>query len=126
MQTLVIDSHYRRAQAHKLVDAAPTGAVLTIKPASRSTDQNSKLWAVLSDISRAMPGGRRHTPEIWKCLLMNACGHAVQFETGINGQPFPIGFSSSKLTKAQFSELLEFALAWGAEQGVRFSDEVAA
>jgi hypothetical protein len=125
-QTLVIDSHYRRQQAHKLVEAAPIGAVLTIKPASRSTDQNAKLWAVLSDISRAMPGGRRHTPEAWKCLMMHACGHAVQFETGINGQPFPIGFSSSRLTKAQFSELLEFALAWGAENGVRFSDEVAA
>ena len=126
MQTLILDSHYRRAQAHKLVDAAPLGAVLTIKPAKRTTDQNSMLWQLLSDISRAKPQGRTHTPEVWKCLMMNACGHAVQFEMGLNGQPFPVGFSSSKLTKAQFSELLEFVLCYAAENGVTLRDEVAA
>ncbi len=124
-QTLILDCQYRRTQAHRLVDAAPTGAVLTIKPASRTTDQNSKLWAVLSDISRAKPGGRMHTPEVWKCLFMNACGHAVQFAIGLNEQPFPVGFSTSKLSKAQFSDLLEFIHAWAAEQGVELQ-EVAA
>jgi len=124
-QTIVIDSHYRRQQAHKLVEAAPIGAVLTIKPASRSADQNAKLWALLSDISRAMPGGRRATPETWKALMMHACGHAVQFEMGINGQPFPVGFSSSKLSKAEMSDLIEFISAWAAEQGITLR-EVAA
>lgn len=126
MQTLILDSHYRRAQAHKLVDAAPLGAVLTIKPAKRTTDQNSMLWQLLSDISRAKPQGRTHTPEMWKCLMMHACGHAVQFEMGLNGQPFPTGFSSSKLTKDQFSDLLEFVLSWAAENGVTFREGVAA
>lgn len=126
MQTLILDSHYRRQQAHKLVDAAPLGAVLTIKPAKRTTDQNAMLWQLLSDISRAKPQGRTHTPEVWKALMMHACGHAVQFEMGLNGQPFPTGFSSSKLTKDQFSDLLEFVLSYAAENGVTLRDEVAA
>jgi hypothetical protein len=124
-QTLVIDSHYRRQQAHKLVEAAPIGAVLTIKPASRSADQNAKLWALLSDISRAMPGGRRHTPEVWKELFCHACGHAVQFEMGLNGQPFPTGFRTSRMSKAEMSDLIEFISAWAAEQGITLR-EVAA
>jgi hypothetical protein len=124
-QTLVIDSHYRRQQAHKLVEAAPIGAVLTIKPASRSTDQSNKMWAMLSDISRAMPGGRKHTPEVWKELFCHACGHATQFEMGLNGQPFPVGFRTSRMSKAEMSDLIEFISAWAAEQGITLR-EVAA
>jgi hypothetical protein len=124
-QTLVIDSHYRRQQAHKLVEAAPIGAVLTIKPASRTSDQNAKLWTLLSDISRAMPGGRKHTPEVWKELFCHACGHAVQFEMGLNGQPFPVGFRTSRMSKAEMSDLIEFIHAWAAEQGITLR-EVAA
>lgn len=125
-QTVILDSRYRREQAHRLVDAAPIGAVMSIALPKRSTEQNSKLWAALSDISRAMPGGRKHTPETWKALFMHAMGHQSRFEMGLNGEPFPAGFRSSQLNKSQMSELIEFILAWGAEQGVRFGDEVAA
>lgn len=126
MQTLILDSRYRRDQAHKLVDAAPINAVLTIAPPKRSTDQNKLMWALLSDVSRAMPQGRKHTAEVWKDLFCHACGHAVQFEMGLNGQPFPVGFRTSRMTKDQMRDLLEFIMAWGAENGVQFSDEVAA
>jgi len=54
---------------------------------------------------------------------MHACGFAVQFEMGLNGQPFPTGFSSSRMTTAEMSELIEWIYAYGAEQGVRWSDE---
>ena len=73
-----------------------------------------------------MPEGRRHTPEVWKALFMNACGHDVQFETGLNGSPFPVGFRSSRLSKGQMSELIEFIYAKGAEWGVEWSDETRA
>lgn len=125
-QTVVIDSQYRRDLAHKLVAAAPVGAVMTISPAKRSTDQNSRFWAMLSDIARAKPEGRVHTPEAWKALFMHALGHSVRFEMGLNGEPFPVGFRSSKLTKGQMSDLMEFMSAWAAERGVIFSNEARA
>lgn len=125
-QTVVIDSQYRRDLAHRLVAAAPVGAVMTIAPAKRSTDQNSRFWAMLSDISRAKPDGRMHTPETWKALFLHAMGHASRFEMGLNGEPFPVGFRSSQLSKAQMSDLMEFMSAWAAEKGVIFSHEVAA
>lgn len=125
-QTVVIDSQYRRDLAHRLVAAAPVGAVMTISPAKRTADQNARFWAMLSDISRAKPEGRVHTPEAWKALFMHALGHSVRFEMGLNGEPFPVGFRSSKLTKGQMSDLMEFMSAWAAERGVIFSNEARA
>lgn len=122
-QTVILDSRYRREQAHRLVDAAPIGAVMTIAPAKRSLDQSDKMWAMLSDISRAKPLGRTHTPDVWKALMMKACGHAVQFTLGIDGEPFPLGFRSSRLSKAQMSDLIEFMHQFGAEHGIRWSNE---
>jgi hypothetical protein len=67
--------------------------------------------------------GRCHTAEVWKELFCHACGHAVQFEIGLNGQPFPTGFRTSKMSKAQMGDLITFIQAWGDEHGVRWSDE---
>lgn len=122
-QTVILAGPSSRKTAHMLIDKAPDRAVVAIKPESRSGAQNDRLWAMLSDISRAKPEGRQHIPEVWKAIFMAACGHAVQFEMGLNGQPFPIGFRSSRLTKAQMSDLQEFVSAYGAEHGVIWSDE---
>lgn len=120
-QTIILSSVARRITAARMLANAPDGAVVNIRPASRTNDQNAKLWALLSDVSRAKPGGRSLTPDVWKCLFMNACGHAVQFEHGLSGEPFPIGFRSSRLSKEQMGELIDFIEMWGAQNGVQFS-----
>lgn len=124
-QTVILNSASQRAFAKRMVDCAPAGAVMTVKEATRTTDQNALLWSVLSDISRAKPEGRKHTPEVWKCLFMSACGHAVQFEMGLDGKPFPVGFRSSRLSKSQFSDLIEFIYSWCAEKGISLNREAA-
>lgn len=123
-QIVILRGDYQRLMAHHLIDKAPINAVVKIAPESRSTDQNAKMWAMLSDISRAKPEGRRHAPEVWKCLMMHACGHETAFETGLDDRPFPIGFQSSKLTKAQMSDLIEFIAAYGAQHNVKWSEGV--
>lgn len=121
-QTIILHGPSQRDFAKRLIDSAPADAVLSIREATRTTDQNAKMWAMLSDISRAKPQGRCHTTEVWKTLFMHACGHAVQFETGLNGQPFPTGFRSSKLTKSQMADLIEFIYAYGAEHEVAWTE----
>ena len=123
-QTVILRGDTQRALARKLIDRAPVDAVVTIRQATRSLDQSAKMWALLSDLSRAKPDGRTHTPEVWKELMMHACGHAVQFELGINGQPFPVGFRSSRLTKSQMSDLIEFIYEYGSRHGVVWTDPV--
>lgn len=121
-QTVILSGPSRRALAKQIIDRAPQDAVVTVRAATRSTDQNAKMWAMLSDLARAKPEGRTHTSEVWKQLVMHACGHAVQFEIGLNGQPFPTGFRSSRLTKQQMGDLIEWIYAYGAEHGVVWSE----
>jgi hypothetical protein len=112
-----------RTRAHLLVDKAPPGFVCTVKEPKRTLDQNDKMWAMLTDISVAMPGGRRHTPDDWKAIFMNACGWECQFLEGLDGRPFPQGFRSSKLSKSQMASLITFIQEYGDRHGVRWSDD---
>lgn len=120
---VIIRRQSQRDYAKRLVDAAEPGTAITIRPATRSVEQNAKMWAMLSDVSRAQPDGRQHTPEVWKELFMHACGHACRFEVGLDGLPFPAGFRSSRLTVRQMADLIEFISAYGAEHGVRWSHD---
>lgn len=121
-QTVIIRGDAQRALAKSLVDRSPPNAVITFKEETRTNEQSMKMWSMLSDIARAKPDGRCHPAETWKALAMHACGWAVQFENGLNGQPFPVGYRSSRMTKAQMAELIEFLYSYGAEKSVRWSE----
>lgn len=125
-QTVILNGRYACIKAHNLIDVAPFGAVMKISLPKRTNAQNDKMWAMISDVSQAKPEGRCHTAEVWKSLFMQACGHAVQFENGLDGTPFPVGFRSSRLTKDQMSEMIEFIYSYGARHGVKFTtgDEI--
>ncbi|MFK4871620.1 recombination protein NinB [Novosphingobium sp. ZW T3_23] len=124
-QTITLANPSVRALAHRLIDAAPAGAVVNIKEAARTSDQNAKLWAMLSDIARAKPQGRVLTTEVWKALFMNAAGFTCAFEPTLDGQGvIPLGFKSSRLNKAEFSDLLEAIHCFAAEHGIQFTDPI--
>ena len=112
----------QRYHAAKFIEQAPDGYIVTIKEPTRSLDQNARLWAMLTDVSKAMPHGRRHTPDDWKCLFMHACGWEVQFLDGLDGRPFPSGFRSSHTTVRQMADLITFISAYGDEHGVAWSE----
>lgn len=120
MVKLVTKAHRQRAIA--LVSSAPEGYVVTIQEPTRSLEANAKMWAMLQDISRCQPMGRKHTPDDWKAIAMNACGWECQFIEGLDGRPFPQGFRSSNLTVRQMSVLIEFLYSLGAEHGVIWTD----
>lgn len=118
--TFIIRGDIQRQRAKQAIDQAPIDYVVKVEEQTRSNPQNNHMWALLSEISIAKPEGRTHTPELWKALAMKACGHEVQFLQGLDGQPFPIGFRSSKLTVSQMSDLIEWIYAYGSENGVIF------
>lgn len=120
---VILSSQFARARAHSLIDKAPDGFAMTIAEPKRTNAQNDKMWAMLTDISVAMPGGQRYTPDEWKPRIMQACGFECQFLPGIlDGHPFPVGFKSSELTKTQMAALISWMQAWGDEQGIRWTD----
>lgn len=117
---------WEKARAKHLIDAAPVGYVFSVSEPKRTDAQNRKLWAMLSDIAMAKPEGRKHIPEVWKCIFMAACGHEVAFEMGLDNRPFPVGFRSSKLSVSQMADLITFIQAYGDTHGVMWSDEARA
>jgi hypothetical protein len=89
----------------------------------RTLDQNRLLWAVLTDLGRQINWhGNRLAPEEWKCVL-TASIKRQKVVPGIDGGFVVIGQSTSRMTKQELSELIELAYAFGAQQGVVFSDE---
>lgn len=121
-QTIRIVGALSAQKAKDLIDRAPHGAVVNIRPAARSNEQNSKMWAMLSDIARAKPQGRELTTDKWKALFMDAIGIPADWEPGISGGVVNVGYRSSRLTKEQMSDMIEQMYAYGAEHGVEWSE----
>ena len=125
--TVIISTPGQRDRARHWCSIAPEGTRVAFHKPGRTIPQNDRMWAMLTDVAQQVThNGTRYTPDQWKQLFMHACGHEVHFMAGLNGEPFPAGFRSSKLNKEQMSDLMEFIAAWGAERGVKFGDEAAA
>lgn len=122
-QTVILRGDVQRALAKQLIDKAPQDAIVNVREATRTLDQNSKMWAMLSDIARARPQGRVLKTDKWKALFMDAIGIPADWEPGLNGGVVNVGYRSSTLTKQQMSDLIESMYAYGAEHGVVWSDE---
>lgn len=122
---LVLESPSDRRRATRWVQTAQPGTRLEFKGAKRTLDQNSRMWAMLTDVATQKEHcGRRYTPDQWKVLFMHACGREVQFIPSLDGATFlPWGQSSSDLSKQEMSELIDFIHAWGAQNGVVFQGE---
>jgi hypothetical protein len=123
MTHTVILHQSRKPLAHSLIERAPAGSVMEIKPPRRTLPQNARLHAAISEIARAKPQGRVYPIEVWKALFMAMAGHKVRFEPALDGNGVvPIGFRTSRLSKDECSELIECIAAYAAEHGIELSE----
>lgn len=119
MQTIILHHPQHRAAATRLVGLAPEGSVVTVSPPRRSLDQNAKMWAMLGEWARQVDhGGRKYDAETWKAIFMRALGHEVRMVPDLRGEPFPVGFRSSHLSKAQMADLITFIQSEADARGV--------
>lgn len=96
----------------------PVGYVIRTSPPTRNLEQNAALWALLFEISAQVVWyGQKLSASEWKDVL-TASLKKQKAVPGIDGGFVICGQSSSKMTKAEFSELLELAHAFAAQQGV--------
>lgn len=95
--------------------------VMEVKPETRSSAQNKRLWAMLTDISQQVDWyGRKLTPEDWKHIFTAALSKQ-DVVPGIDGGFVVLGKSTSKMTKGEMAELQTLMEAFGAEKGVKFT-----
>ena len=96
--------------------------VLELKPATRSLEQNAKMWACLTDISKQVDWyGNTLSPDDWKHVL-SASLRKQRAVPGIDGGFVVVGLQTSQMTIAEMSEMIELAHAFGADKGVLFHD----
>jgi hypothetical protein len=86
---------------------APFGTRLEFKAVKRSIDQNSKMWASLTDIAQQVVWhGQRLKPDDWKLMFLDALKRELRIVPNIDGNGFVnLGRSSSDLSKAEMSDL---------------------
>lgn len=104
------------------IQNAPIGYVVTIAEPTRSLDQNSKLWPMLQDISKQVDWyGNKLTDEEWKDVF-SAALKKQKVVPGLDGGFVVCGQRTSKMTKREFSDLIEIMYAFGADKGVVWSE----
>lgn len=111
-----------REVAVRAIRDAPKGWVCRLTDATRSLDQNAKLWPMLTDISQQVEWyGKMLTPEEWKDVFTAAINER-KVVPGLDGGFVVCGQSSSALGKEKFSVLLDLIQAFGDERSVKWSE----
>jgi hypothetical protein len=121
---MTINSEKRRAEARAILEAAPLGTRIEFKAVRRSLPQNSRFYAMLTDIATQLKWcGEVLRPEEWKFLFLDALKRELRMVPNLDGNGVVnIGRSSSDLTKQEMSDCMELMAAFGAQHGVTFHD----
>lgn len=100
-----------------LADGRPW--TLELRERTRTDEQNDALHGLIDQILKQRPhlNGLKMTKESYKAVFMHALGHEMAMLPTLAGDGFfPAGLRTSKLTVGEFSNLIEYVLAWCAEQ----------
>lgn len=91
---------------------------------TRTDEQNRKLWPMLQDVARQVPWfGVMLEKEDWKLVFLASLNRELRIVPNLDNDGFVnLGQSSSKLSKAEFSDLIELIYKFGAERGVVWTD----
>ena len=116
-----------KADLIKAVANAPVGAQFDLVDDPRTTQQNRLMWGLLNDIAdQLVHCGEKWEPEDYKCAFMKAMGIRCKIMPALDGDGVvATGYRSSKLDKAEFSELIELIYSEGVKRGVVFHGEAA-
>ena len=122
--TIILNTRADRERAIRWCGQIKDGTRLDFKAPRRSLDQNSKLWAMLTDISKQVDWyGHKLSAEDWKCVFTASLRKAFVVPD-LDGTGFVmLGLRTSDMSKEEMSNLLELINAFAAERGVVWSDE---
>jgi hypothetical protein len=94
---------------------------LQVRPEKRNSEQNALLHAELTELARAVPwAGKLRDVDTWKRLMtaawLRARGESIEILPAIDGHGVDVVFRrTSTLTRAECSELIEYLIAWKAQ-----------
>ena len=121
---IVMRTPHLRAQAIRAIRDIPRDQVYEcdLKPwkATRSSEQNRRYWSLLTEISEQLkPEGKQYSHETWhEYMKARFIGKDVVI---VDGEPFLVAKTSTKLKTAEFGDYMTQVEAWGSEHGVQFT-----
>ena len=98
----------------------------------RTTEQNSALHAILSDVAGQKEWcGQKLPVAVWKRLLVAAFERAnrrpAEMYPSVDGHGMDIVYThTSRMSKQELSELIEWIQAWAIDQGIVLREPEAA
>lgn len=121
---LTLSNDTIRAKAIDWIRKAPPGWRVQFSAPKRSLDQNSKFWALLTEVSEQVAWhGQKLSPDDWKLVFLDALNREMRIVPAIDGRGFVnLGRSSSKLSVPEMCDLIELIHAFGAQHSVTFGD----
>ena len=119
---IILAGARERAKATGWIAKAPVNTRVTFQAPKRTLDQNSALWAALTDVAAALGWhGQKLSTEDWKTVFLAALNTEMRIVPNLDGTGFvPLGRSSSDLSRDEMSQLLALIYAFGAQHGVTF------
>lgn len=124
MRTFTLVHDEARHRCALLAKEAPHGWVATFKEPGRSLDQNAAMWPILEAFSAQLkwPVNGEMTymsADDWKDLLSAAFRKEMnRMALGFDGGVVLLGQKTSRFSKREFSDFLEFLHAAAADRGV--------
>lgn len=122
---IILQSQRDRDKAVAWIKSAPFGCRVEFKHSKRTTPQNDRMWAMLTDVAQQLSWhGVKLAPQDWKLVFMDALKQEMRLVPNIGGNGFVnLGRSSSDLSKMEMSDLMELIAEFGARHNVKFHDE---
>lgn len=101
--------------------------VVKIQPMTRSLEQNSKLHALLSDISKQCKfNGQKRDIDTWKMIMVSAhkisTGGKAEMVIGLEGEVINLRESTAQMSVQRLASLIEYVQSWAVENDVILSD----
>ena len=98
--------------------------IIELRIKTRSLEQNSLMWAMLTDISSQVNWyGHKLSPEDWKHIF-TASLRKQRAVPGLDGQIVVLGQSTSKMTVKEMSDLIELMNAFASEREIQFKGDM--
>jgi hypothetical protein len=121
---LVLDRQSDRDRAASWVRQAPWGTRITFQEAKRTSDQNARMWAMLTEVARQVEwDGLKLSADDWKLIFMAALKQELRMVRNLDRTGFvQLGRSSSDLSVAEMGDLMDLIAAFGAREGVTFAE----
>lgn len=130
-KVFVLVHEQARENAARAIHDADDGHVVTLSEPTRNLEQNAAQWPILQAFADQLVwpvNGRMEqmTPDEWKDVLTAAFRREqARLAMGLDGGVVMLGARTSKFSKREFSDWLEFLHAVAVDRGVNVHREAA-